>query len=111
MSTEGATPALTVPARSCRGDLGDVFPSTPMRGMLHGAMETVTVRVVPRSGRSAVETALDGTVTVRVRAAPVDGAATSEAAKLLAAHFGVARSAVRLRAGHRSRIKVFEIHR
>ena len=52
MSTEGAAPAPTVPARSCRGDLGDAFPSTPMRGMLHAGMETVTVRVVPRSGRS-----------------------------------------------------------
>jgi uncharacterized protein YggU (UPF0235/DUF167 family) len=111
MSAEGAAPAPTIPARSCRGDLGDVFPSTPMRGMLHGAMETVTVRVVPRSGRSAVETAADGTVTIRVRAAPAEGAATREATKLLAAHFGVAPSAVRLRIGHRSRVKVFEIDR
>ena len=109
MSTEDAAPAPTVPARSCRGDLGDVFPSTPMGGMLHAGMETVTVRVVPRSGRSVLEVAANGTLTIRVRSAPVDGAATQEAAKLLAAHYGVAPSAVRLRTGHRSRSKVFEI--
>lgn len=80
-----------------------------MGGMLHAGMQTVTVRVVPRSGRSALETAADGTLTIRVRAAPVEGAATREAVKLLAAHYGVAQSAVRLHSGHRSRIKVFEI--
>jgi uncharacterized protein YggU (UPF0235/DUF167 family) len=74
-------------------------------------METVTVRVVPRSGRSGLEVAIDGSLTIRVRAAPVDGAATREAMKLLAVHYGVASSAVRLRRGHRSRVKVFEIDR
>jgi len=79
--------------------------------MLHAGMDTVTVRVVPRSGRSAVLEEADGTLTIRVRAAPVDGAATREATKLLAAHYGVAPSAVRLRIGNRSRVKVFEIDR
>lgn len=111
MFAEDALPAPTIPARSYRGDLGYWFPSTPMRGMLHAAMETVTVRVVPRSGRSAVETGTDGTLTLRVRAAPVDGAATHEAVRLLAAHLGVAPSAVRLRTGRRGRIKVFEVDR
>lgn len=79
--------------------------------MLHAAMETVTVRVVPRSGRPGVLEEADGTLTIRVRAAPVDGAATREATKLLAVHHGVATSAVRLRTGHRSRVKIFEIQR
>ena len=74
-------------------------------------MNTVTVRVVPRSGRSSVREEADGTLTIHVRAAPVDGAATREATKLLAVHYRVAPSAVRLRTGNRSRIKIFEIHR
>jgi uncharacterized protein YggU (UPF0235/DUF167 family) len=74
-------------------------------------MDTVTVRVVPRSGRSGVLEEADGSLTIRVRAAPVDGAATQEATKLLAVHYGVPPSAVRLRAGHRSRVKIFEIRR
>ena len=82
-----------------------------MRGMLHARMETVTVRVVPRAGRARVEIAADGSLTIRVRAAPIDGAATREAAKVLAAHLGVAPSAVRLRHGARARTKVFEIDR
>jgi uncharacterized protein YggU (UPF0235/DUF167 family) len=74
-------------------------------------METVTVRVVPRSGRSSVETAADGSLVIRVRAAPSGGAATREAARALAGHLGLAPSSVRLRHGHRSRIKVFELDR
>ena len=82
-----------------------------MRGMLHAAMDTFTVRVVPRSGRTTVREEADGTLTIRVRAAPVDGAATREAAKALAAHLGLPASAVRLRTGHRSRTKVFDVTR
>ncbi len=70
-----------------------------------------TVRVVPRSGRTGVHEESDGTLTIRVRAAPVDGAATAQAVKALAAHLGVAPTAVRLRAGRRSRTKVFEVDR
>jgi uncharacterized protein YggU (UPF0235/DUF167 family) len=72
-------------------------------------MATVTVRVVPRSGRREVVEGSDGSLTIRVRAAPAGGAATREAAKLLAAHLGVPPSRVRLRLGARSRTKVFEV--
>jgi len=76
--------------------------------MLHGAMGSVTVRVVPRSGRTLVQGGPDGVV-VRVRAAPEGGRATEEARRALAEALGVAPSAVRLRAGARSRTKVFEV--
>jgi len=72
-------------------------------------MTTVTVRVVPRSGRREVRVEDDGRFTIHVRAAPVEGRATQEAARLLAAHLGVPPSAVRLRSGARSRTKVFEV--
>ena len=67
---------------------------------------TITVRVVPRSGRDAVEVAEEGVV-VRVRSAPQGGEATARAASTLAAALRVPKSSVRLRSGTRSRIKVF----
>lgn len=76
--------------------------------MLHGEMGSVTVRVVPRSGRSAVEVGPAG-VLVRVRAAPEGGRATEEARRALAGALGVPPSSVRLRTGARSRTKVFEV--
>jgi uncharacterized protein len=77
--------------------------------MLHAVGRSVTVRVVPRPRRTSVEEGEDGTLTVRVRAAPEGGRATEEAARALAAHLGVPRTSVRLRAGATSRLKRFEV--
>jgi hypothetical protein len=76
--------------------------------MLHGDVGRVTVRVVPRSTRTAVEADERGVV-VRVRSAPVGGRANEEARRALASALGVAPSRVRLRAGGRSRTKVFDV--
>lgn len=69
---------------------------------------SITVRVTPRSGRTAVTAGPSGVV-VRVRAAPEDGKATAEAKAALADALGVPNSAVRLRSGARSRVKVFTV--
>jgi uncharacterized protein YggU (UPF0235/DUF167 family) len=71
-------------------------------------MSRLTVRVVPRSGRTAVEV-VGGAVTVRVRSAPEAGRATEEALSALADALGVAPSRLSLRTGSRSRTKVFEV--
>lgn len=71
-------------------------------------MATLTVRVVPRSGRREVAL-IDGSVVIRVRPAPEDGKATEEARRVLAEALGVPASAVRLRSGARSRTKIFEL--
>jgi uncharacterized protein len=71
-------------------------------------MASLTVRVVPRAGRTAVEMDDDG-VRVRVRSAPEGGKATAEAARALARALGVAPSSIVLRSGARSRTKVFEV--
>ena len=76
--------------------------------MLHGKMASVTVRVVPRARRPGVEAGPDGVV-VRVRAAPEGGRATEEARLALAGALGIPKSRVSLRAGARSRTKVFEV--
>ncbi|MGH2641264.1 MAG: DUF167 domain-containing protein [Actinomycetota bacterium] len=71
-------------------------------------MASVTVRVLPRSDRTAVELSA-GRIVVRVRSAPEDGRATEEARKALATALGVVSSSVTLRRGRRSREKVFEV--
>ena len=76
--------------------------------MLHGGMGLVTVRVVPKAGRTSVGLD-DRGVVVRVRAAPEGGGATEEARRALAESLGVPGSAVELHRGARSRTKVFEV--
>ncbi len=71
-------------------------------------MASVTVRVVPRSGRTAVEAGAGGIV-VRVRAPAEAGRATEEARRALAEAARVPPSSVRLRTGQRSRTKVFDV--
>jgi hypothetical protein len=71
-------------------------------------MGAVTVRVVPRSGRVAVEVGEQG-VTVRVRAAPEGGRATEQARRALADALHVAPSRITLVRGARTRVKTFEI--
>lgn len=76
--------------------------------MLHTGMGLVTVRVVPRAGRTSVEAGADG-LRVRVRAAPEGGKATEEARRALAEAAGVPSSHVRLVRGARARTKVFDV--
>jgi uncharacterized protein YggU (UPF0235/DUF167 family) len=76
--------------------------------MLHTGMGRVTVRVVPRSGRTGVEATPEG-VLVRVRSVPEGGRATEEARRALADALDVPPGSVRLRSGARSRTKVFEV--
>lgn len=76
--------------------------------MLHAPMSMVTVRVVPRSGRRAVEVRPGG-VTVRVRAAPEGGRATEEARRTLAEALGVAPARITLVRGATARVKTFEV--
>jgi hypothetical protein len=65
----------------------------------------LTVRVVPRASRSAVDGVRNGALLVRLRAAPVDGAANDELLALVAEVVGVARRQVALDGGARARLK------
>ena len=70
----------------------------------------ITVRVKPGSKKgSLVQPALDGSLLIFVREAAVEGKANEAVIKLLAAHFGVPKSNVRLVSGHKSKIKRIEI--
>jgi uncharacterized protein (TIGR00251 family) len=69
----------------------------------------VEVRVQPRASRDEVVGWRSGRLLVRVTAAPVDDRANEALRRLVAKRAGVARSAVRLVRGSRSRDKLLEI--
>jgi uncharacterized protein (TIGR00251 family) len=68
----------------------------------------IRVKVFTRSAKEEVVEQADG-YTVRVRAAPQDGKANEAVIRLLARHFGVTRSAVRIARGLTARNKIIEI--
>ena len=59
--------------------------------------------------REEVVTNDDGSLTIYTKALAIEGRANAAAVKLLAKHFGVAPSKVKLLRGVASRYKVFEI--
>lgn len=74
----------------------------------------LTVRLTPRGGRDAVDGWIrdgDGSpcLKVRVSAPPVDGAANEALERLIAGAMKVPASAVRIVAGHQTRVKRLEI--
>jgi uncharacterized protein len=68
-----------------------------------------TVHVKTRSNKESVEVATDGSLLVSVNAAPVDGQANARVIALLARHYGVPKSRIRLVSGRRGRIKIVEL--
>lgn len=70
---------------------------------------TVKVRVKAGARKDSVEEQPDGSLRVDVKAAAVEGKANEAVLRLLAAHYGVRRSAVKLKLGATSREKLFEV--
>jgi uncharacterized protein YggU (UPF0235/DUF167 family) len=69
----------------------------------------LTVRVTPRAAREGVARDADGTVRVRVTAAPVDGAANAAVVRALASALDLPARDVTLVAGATGRVKQFEV--
>jgi uncharacterized protein (TIGR00251 family) len=69
----------------------------------------VTVKVIPRASRDEVVGLQDGILKVRLCAPPVEGAANDALREVLARHYGVKRSQVRILRGEKSRLKVVSI--
>lgn len=70
----------------------------------------ISVHLKPNSRhREEVVTSDDGSLMVYTKAPAIEGRANVAAAKLLAKHFGVAPSKVKLVRGAASKYKVFEI--
>jgi uncharacterized protein (TIGR00251 family) len=61
--------------------------------------------VIPRASKPGIAGTREGALLVRLQSPPVEGAANSELAELMASTFGVAKRDVTIVAGERSRLK------
>ena len=68
----------------------------------------ISVRVIPRAKLNRVEVQPEGTLRVHTTTAPTDGRATADVIKMLAEHYGVPKTSIKLIRGATSRDKVFE---
>ena len=73
-------------------------------------MRQVKIRVVPNASRNEVIEEPDGSLKVRVNAKAIEGKANKAVIEVLAEHFGVKKSQVRILAGEKGREKVLEIN-
>lgn len=71
--------------------------------------QTFNVRVIPKARQNDVSLDADGTIRIHTTAAPSDGAANDAVIKILAKHFDVPKSSIRIIRGATSRNKVIEI--
>lgn len=69
----------------------------------------IDVKVIPRAKSNSVICGDDGIYVVRTTAVPVDGSANAVVQKMLAKHFHVAKSCVRIVRGAQSRVKIVDI--
>ncbi|MBO5947161.1 MAG: DUF167 domain-containing protein [Alphaproteobacteria bacterium] len=69
----------------------------------------INVRVIPRAKLNKIEVQPDGTLRVHTTTAPTDGKATADVIKMLAEHYNVPKTSIKLIRGETSRDKVFEI--
>lgn len=68
----------------------------------------INVKVIPRARSNSV-ICKDGVYIVRTTAVPVDGKANDTVQKMLAKHFGVAKSCVQIVRGATARTKMVEV--
>ena len=67
------------------------------------------MRVIPKARQNDVSLDADGTIRIHTTAVPSDGAANDAVIKMLAKHFDVPKSSIRIIRGATSRNKVIEI--
>lgn len=71
--------------------------------------QVITVKVVPKAGKSEVVGYEGENLKVRLNAVPEKGEANKELIKVLAKHFNVAKSEVKILRGEHSRVKLIEV--
>lgn len=76
---------------------------------LIGNSVTFSVRVIPRTSKSALAGDLDGAVKIRIAAPPVDGEANDELIRFLAKLLGVGRQQVEIISGATLKNKIVRI--
>jgi len=69
----------------------------------------IYVKVAPRSAKNEVIKISEGEYKARITALPVDNRANEMLVELIADHFGVAKSSVKILSGKTAKIKLLEI--
>jgi hypothetical protein len=72
-------------------------------------MTTLRISVKPKSRDASLTQRQDGTWVATVRSPPVDGKANDELCRLVARHFGVRPSQVRIKSGAAARTKTVTV--
>ena len=72
-------------------------------------MFRITIRVTTNAGKNSIEEEEEGGLKVKVNSPAVDGKANKAVINLLAAYYGVRKSAVSIVKGEKSRDKIIEI--
>lgn len=72
-------------------------------------MAKIAVKVTPRAHKDEVVGMQGEVLKVKLRAPPVDGAANEALIELLAEHFKVKKSVIRIVSGGTSRLKVIDV--
>lgn len=76
---------------------------------MNDSKQTFNVRVMPRARQNSVDVAPDGTIRVHTTAAPADGAANAAVIKMLARHFDVPKTSIKIIRGETARNKIIQI--
>jgi uncharacterized protein len=69
----------------------------------------LTIHVKPNSSKEGIEKLPDGSLRISIKVPPVEGKANEAVVALLAKHFSVPKSEVRIVRGMKGRYKVVEI--
>ncbi|MFN4245476.1 MAG: DUF167 domain-containing protein [Brevinematia bacterium] len=69
----------------------------------------IEVKVKPNSRREVIKKVGDNLYEVWVNALPVEGRVNNRLIEMLSEYFGVPKSSISLKAGVKSRVKIFEI--
>lgn len=76
---------------------------------MNDSKQTFNVRVMPRARQNSVDVAPDGTIRVHTTAVPADGAANAAVIKMLARHFDVPKTSIKIIRGETARNKIIQI--
>lgn len=76
---------------------------------MNDSKQIFNVRVMPRARQNSVDVAPDGTIRVHTTATPADGAANAAVIKMLARHFDVPKTSIKIIRGETARNKIIQI--
>jgi len=69
----------------------------------------INVKVVPKSSINMVQTELDGSLKVKLTAPPEKGKANEQLVEILAKHYHINKSKIKILKGMASKMKVIEV--